>query len=116
MLIRLENLSDLFDGTPEETPTFDLQAYALSLFSSANAGAKPASVTITERTLSNNQDMKTMLDNKFKWKSADSENSRLARPYPEDPSETTVALQPQRIRLFRVQYTAASDEAQILTE
>ena len=116
VLIRLENLSDLFDGTPEETPTFDLQAYALSLYSSANEGATPASVTITERTLSNNQDMKTMLDNKFKWKSADSANPRLAQPYPEDPSETTIALQPQRIRLFRVQYTASSEDTQILTE
>ena len=116
VLIRLENLSDLFDGTPEETPTFDLQAYALSLYSSANEGASPASVTITERTLSNNQDMKTMLDNKFKWKSADSANPRLAQPYPEDPSATTVALQPQRIRLFRVQYTASSEDTQILTE
>ena len=56
-----------------------------------------------------------MLDNKFKWKSEDSANSRLAQEYPKDPSETTVALQPQRIRLFRVQYTAAT-EAQILTE
>ena len=58
-----------------------------------------------------------MLDNKFKWMSSDDSNSRLASPYPSDPSATTVALQPQRIRLFRVQYTpAASVDAQILTE
>ena len=55
VLVRLENLSDLFDGpAPEETPTFDLQAYAVSLYKSANGGVEPASVTITERTLSNN--------------------------------------------------------------
>lgn len=92
VLIRLENLSDLFDGpAPEETPTFDVQSYAVSLFKSVN-GADPASVTITERTLSNNQDMQTMLDNKFKWKSSDSANSRMASAYPSDPSPTTVAL------------------------
>ena len=116
MIIRLENLSDLFDGpAPEKAPTFDVQSYAVSLFKSANNGAEPASVTITERTLSNNQDMQTMLDNKFKWKSSDSANSRMASAYPSDPSPTTVALQPQRIRLFRVQYTAAA-EPQILTQ
>ena len=82
VIIRLENLADLFDGTPEETPTFDVSAYATALYKSANEGAAPASMTITERTLSNNQDMKTMLDNKFKWKSSDSANSRLAQPYP----------------------------------
>lgn len=56
-----------------------------------------------------------MLDNKFKWKSSDQANAKMAQPYPSDPSETTVALQPQRIRLFRAQYTAASD-IEILTE
>lgn len=116
VLIRLENLADLFDGTPAETPTFDVEAYATSLYKSANGGVAPATLTITERTLSNNQDMKTMLDNKFKWKSADTSNARMAQPYPVDPSATTVALQPQRIRLFRVQYTATSIEAEILTE
>ena len=108
-------MSDLFDGTPAETPTFDVEAYATSLFKSANDGVAPATVTITERTLSNNQDMKTMLDNKFKWKSADAPNAKMAQPYPTDPSATTVALQPQRIRLFRVQYTASAD-IEILTQ
>lgn len=122
VLIRLENLSDLFDGTPTETPTFDLMAYAKSLYSSANGGASFESATITERTLSNNQDMKTMLDNKFKWKSADAPNAKMAQPYPVDPSATVVALQPQRIRLFRISYNASTAEAaaptaaEILTE
>ena len=78
VLIRLENLSDLFDATPAETPTFDVEAYATSLFKSANDGVAPATVTITERTLSNNQNMKTMLDNKFKWKSVDTPNAKMA--------------------------------------
>ena len=118
VLLRLENLADLYDGpAPEVTPTFDLQEYAMALYSSANGGAAPASVSIVERTLSNNQDMATMKANKFKWTSEDGENPHLAQPYPEDPSETTVALQPQRIRVFKVTYThAAQEEIQILTE
>lgn len=60
VLIRLENLSDLFDGTPVENPTFDLNGYATSLYKSANGGVAPASLTIQERTLGNNMDFAEM--------------------------------------------------------
>ena len=106
ILIRLENLSDLFDSTPTETPTFDLASYATALYKIMNDGVAPASMTITERTLGNNQDFQEMKANKFKWMSSDGTNPRLAQPYPQDRSDTYVALQPQRIRLFRVIYTA----------
>ena len=65
MLIRIENLADLFDGAPAETPMFDLKQYAMSVFA-ANNGAE-VDVKITERTLSDNQDYATMAKNKFKW-------------------------------------------------
>ena len=32
ILVRLENMADLFDGTPASTPMFDLNQYALNLF------------------------------------------------------------------------------------
>ena len=114
VLIRIENIMDLFDGPAQSDSTFDVEAYAISLYKSANDGQAPASVEIVERTLSNNQDMKTMLDNKFKWKSVEN-NARLAQPYPEDVSETNVALQPQRIRLFSAKFTHQT-EAEILTQ
>ena len=38
ILIRLENIADLFDGTPSETPYFDLQTYAQELYSHSNDG------------------------------------------------------------------------------
>jgi len=87
--------------------TFDLKHYAKELYKHNNGGASPKKVTITERTLSNNEDFATMEANKFKWKSVDGTNPRLAAPYPKDQSETTVTLQPQRIRVFRVVYTPA---------
>lgn len=106
MLIRLENLDDLFDGSPAETPTFDLEAYGQALFRAANNEAEgEVSIVITERTLGNNQDFATMQASKFKWTSADGVNPRLAQPAPADPSPTVVALQPQRIRLFRLDFT-----------
>jgi hypothetical protein len=52
VLIRLENLADLFDGAPAETPMFDLRKYALDLLAANNGD--DMDVRITERTLSNN--------------------------------------------------------------
>ena len=83
ILIRLENLSDLFDGTPEQTEYFQLEAYAKQLYSRANRGTQPSSVTISERTLSNNQAMTDMLEEKFHWKSTDAP-SKVS--YPDDTS------------------------------
>ena len=81
ILIRLENMSDLFDATPEQTQYFQLEAYAKELYSRANKGTQPSSVTISERTLSNNQAMAEMLEEKYHWKSADAA-SKVS--YPDD--------------------------------
>lgn len=56
ILMRLENMADLFDGTPEETPYFNIDQYARNLYKMANDGELPTDVTVTERTLGNNQD------------------------------------------------------------
>ena len=52
VLVRIENLADLFDGTPEQVPMFNIEQYALDLFAANNSDA--VDVIITERTLSNN--------------------------------------------------------------
>jgi len=41
VMLRLENLADLFDGTPAETPTFDVSEYALQLYKHSNGGQAP---------------------------------------------------------------------------
>lgn len=56
ILVRLENLSDLFDGTPAETSYFNLEAYVSDLYALSNDGTKPTDIKLTERTLGNNQD------------------------------------------------------------
>lgn len=116
VIIRLENLSDLFDGTPSETPMFDIGSYASSLYASANGGAAPADMVIEERNLSNNMNYSEMLERKFQWLSEDGPNPYLAQPYPTDESDTVVAMQPQRIRLFKVNYTAASAEPELIMQ
>ena len=93
-------MSDLFDGTPESTTYFRLHDYAKQFYSQANQGTAPTSITITERTLSNNQNMTKWQKEKFHWKTSDPDSPLQ---YPEDLDDA-VALQPQRIRLFRVIY------------
>ena len=101
ILIRLENMSDLFDGTPESTPYFDLQSYATNLYAKVNRGEASPSIDITERTLTNNQNMVEWQKEKFHWKSQGGDSPVK---YPADKADGVVAMQPQRIRLFRVKY------------
>ena len=94
-------MSDLFDGAPESTPYFDLQGYAQNLYAKVNGGASAKGIEITERTLSNNQDMVEWQKEKFHWKA---EGGDSPVKYPADKANGVVAMQPQRIRLFRVKY------------
>ena len=52
MLVRLENLADLFDGAPSQTPMFDLKQYVQNVFSANNSSE--VDIKITERTLTDN--------------------------------------------------------------
>ncbi len=57
ILIRAENLYDLFDNndrTEEHTFTFELGTYAMNLYSVNNGGSTDVDMKITERSLSNN--------------------------------------------------------------
>ena len=111
-MIRTENLYDLFDvndRTEEHTFTFDLQTYAMNLYSASNKGDTNVDITITERALSNNQDYSEMVQAKFDWKTV-AESSPVVYPADPDPNNAVIALQPQRIRLFRVQYQAKQEE------
>ena len=54
ILVRLENIADLFDGSPASTPFFDLKKYVVQLYAMTNGGEMPDGVTLTERTLGNN--------------------------------------------------------------
>ena len=71
----------------------------------SNNGAAPASVTITERTLGNNQDWDEWLQERYQWKS---EASGTGPSWPSDQGDE-LALQPQRIRLFKVVFKSSQE-------
>jgi len=64
----------------------------------------PQSVHIEERTLTNNQAYDEMLKERFTWSTTEGPSPVV---YPEDqtPNEV-IALQPQRIRVFRVKFNS----------
>ena len=109
ILVRIENLADLFDGKPESTPYFNLGQYANQLYALANDGASPSNIKITERTLGNNQDFSEWKAQRFHWMS-DPVATDPAYEWPEDIDDQSVALQPQRIRLFRVLFNSSSQQ------
>jgi len=71
ILIRVENIADLFDGAPETTPQFDLLSFATNLYAKANSGSEPQSVSIEERTLTNNDSYQEMESRRYAWKNSD---------------------------------------------
>ena len=105
ILVRLENVADLFDGAPKDTPYFNLTQYAEELYALANNGASPSHVTFTERTLGNNQDYAEMKKTRFRWTSHPVDGDK-ASEWPKDNGDS-LALQPHRIRLFRVVFNSA---------
>ena len=109
ILVRLENLADLFDGTPAETPMFDLEKYCLDLYAAQNPKQPKTGVHIRERTLTNNQDYEEMAKKKFAWATTSGPSKTT---YPADEKvNSVVALQPQRIRLFAVHFDAHPEDA-----
>ena len=72
VLIRLENLADLFDGAPQETAYFQLENYAKALWIQANPHlAQTINMTITERTLGNSMNYDDWRAQKINWLSED---------------------------------------------
>lgn len=105
ILLRLENIADIFDGSIEsQTDYFDIPSFAQSIWDHANHGEVELNdVRITERTLGDNEDRKDWLDQKHQWKT----ESKYDRPAPDqvlDKAHFNVALNPQRIRLFRLDF------------
>lgn len=81
---------------------FDLKTYTMDLWSSNNSGSTAVDIQIVERSLSDSMDYAEMVQQKFEWPTA-SGPSPVAYPADQEPN-AIVALQPQRIRLFRVSY------------
>jgi len=95
ILIRVENMQDLFDGEGDVID-FSISEYCMALMRQANQGidVDVSKLTIEERSLSNNQPYDEVVAKKFAWPTTESVSPVV---YPED-SSNVVKLQPQRIR------------------
>ena len=89
---------------------FNIRKYAEDIFKANNpeptaTGPKPdLNIKIIERNLTNNQDYDEMIENKFNWNTVTGPSPVT---YPKDQEKNAVvALQPQRIRVFSVEYNA----------
>mmetsp|Transcript_35800 Transcript_35800/g.26123 ORF Transcript_35800/g.26123 Transcript_35800/m.26123 type:complete len:91 (+) Transcript_35800:2833-3105(+) len=69
ILLRIENIADLFDGSIlDQLEYFNVHDYALGLWNQVNYGkAILNGIRIVERTITNSEDMATMKSEKIKW-------------------------------------------------
>lgn len=103
ILIRVENVADLFDGEEGSEQQFDIMLLAREIYQSSNPNVRNFDVSITERNLSNDRDYDEMRREKHAWRTVD---GPINKQYGEDQvASAIVELQAQRIRLFRVSYT-----------
>ena len=103
LLIRLVNYADKFDPQGA-TPFVNINSLATGLYQVANGGKLPMKIDITETSLSGNQAYTTMQANKIQWKGVD--DAKINPPnLPQDKSQDEIALEAQRIRVFKVMYT-----------
>lgn len=93
---------------------FNLEQYCLDLYAAANPQQSNASVHIRERSLTNNQDYEDMVKNKFAWPTVDGPSKTT---YPADEKvNSIIAMQPQRIRMFAVNFGHYDEAAQLFLE
>lgn len=115
LLIRLVNYADKFDTQAGETPYPNIRSIAVALYQLANPGAAAPKVDITETSLTGNQPYSTMQGKKIQWKGVD--DGKITPPVlPADKSQDEIALEAQRIRVFKVQYTPVAGNAAFLSE
>ena len=84
ILIRVENIADLFDSSYGETSYFDIHSYASNLYVEVNDGELPQAMSVTERTLGNNQDWSDWQLKKLQWLS---ESTGVPATQPTDNDE-----------------------------
>ena len=80
-----------------------VQNFAQDLWFQINEDHPLNNINIVETSLSGNQPITTMRNNKVKWIGVD-DASIVEPPYPKDNPDYEVAFQPQRIRSFIIEY------------
>jgi len=108
------NYADKFDAQGP-TPYTNIRTIAIALYQTANPGASAPKVDITETSLTGNQPYSVMQGNKIQWKGVD--DGKINPPnLPQDKSQDEIALEAQRIRVFKIQYTPVAQSAAFLSQ
>lgn len=106
--MRLENIFDNFDvhspKQPNHTIYIQVRKFAEDLYKYVNGEqAQLNNINILETTLTGNQPYSTWKKNRINWVGKD--DATIVEPeYPKDRPDFEVALQPQRIRSFVIEY------------
>lgn len=104
LFLRVANQRSVLDA--EQTVTVDVEALCEQLWLQAN-GAPPSRIEITEMNLSGNQKYADMLASKIKWEVEEFEDEiETAEPVEDGEGFTELAFESERIRTFRVVYSA----------
>jgi hypothetical protein len=108
VIMRLENLADRFDKLSNITSFINVEKLAKDLYSEINF-KQPDSLLIEEVTLQGTILEKDRLKNTFKWTGVDDGSQLEFSKRPEDVDGFKgVAMEPQRIRSFRLTYNQRS--------
>lgn len=105
----MTNYADKFDlGATPTTPYVKIDVLAKQLWQQANPSvAGNPQIIISETTLTGNQLYSSMAAKRVQWKGRD-DNTIVPPVLPADRSQYEIALEPQRIRVFKVQYVPPS--------
>ena len=111
LLVRLTNYADKFDNaTGGPVPYVNIRSIATALYQSANPGAQVPLISIIETSITGNQPYSTMTYNKINWKGID--DGQINPPIlPQDQSADVIALEAQRIRVFKITYQVSSNQS-----
>jgi len=106
ILMRIENLADLFDGELQYQQV-NVHQLAKEIFMIANNNEFNVKMMISETTLTANQLYSDMAHNRLKWKTVDDPAPALDEI---DFDFTRVKFQQQRIRTFKINYVLHDDQ------
>ena len=109
ILVRLENIADLYDAG-SATQYVNLLLIT-ALFADQNKGAQ-CSFEFMEMSLSANMSLDELLKRKIHWKTVDDDSRPDLKKSKLDYSvnQSMISLEPQRIRVFEISVTSATSE------
>jgi len=112
LLFRFENLADVYDGHAK-IATVKIEDVFNAFYMEANSGALPENIDWTEMSLTANMPLKEMQSRKIQWKTVD--DDKLEKKPMDMNDGATINLEPQRIRVFKVDFTPKSSDSKFLT-